>query len=86
LFSDFWLNGRAEYRLIFKRFTDWLLRQGVGYSFADFFFCGKKFDIWGQNIFFQICLKKQRTPWPSFFDILTSFGVHNVCALFREIE
>jgi len=49
-------------------------------------FCGKKFVIWGQNIFFQIRLEKKGTPWPSFFDILASFGVKNVCALFREIK
>jgi len=30
--------------------------------------------------------KKNGTPWPFFFDILASFGVKNVCALFREIE
>jgi len=29
--------------------------------------------------------KTNGTPWP-FFDILASFGVKNVCALFREIE
>jgi len=45
------------------------------------------FVIWGQHIFFQIHLKKTNaTPWPSFFDILASFVVKNVCALFREIE
>jgi len=56
------------------------------FFFLSFLFCGKKFVIWGQNIFFKICLKKNGTSWPSFLDILTSFGVKNVCALFCEIE
>jgi len=34
-------------------------------------------------VFYGLAVK---TPWPSFFDILASFGVKNVCALFREIE
>jgi len=29
------------------------------FFFLIFFFCGKKFVLWGQNIFFQIRLKKQ---------------------------
>jgi len=49
------------------------------------FFGGKKFVIGGQNIP-DSSQKTNGTPWSSFFDILASFGVKNVCALFREIE
>jgi len=76
-----------------NEFTVSFLRTGSEdreYSFAEvcffFFFFAEKNVIWGQNIFFQIRLKKQMAPRPSFFDILPSFGVKNVCALFREIE
>jgi len=56
------------YFLFFNVFTDWLLRQGVSlytsFILLIFFisFCGKKLVIRGQNIFFQIRLKKRDTP------------------------
>jgi len=41
----------------------------------------------GSKYFFPDLFQKTKgTTWPSFFDILASFGVKNVCALFREIE
>jgi len=41
----------------------------------------------GSKYFFPDSSQKTNgTHWPSFFDILASFGVKNVCALFREIE
>jgi len=41
----------------------------------------------GSKYFFpDLSQKTNATTWPSFFDILASFGVKNVCALFREIE
>jgi len=59
------------------------------YSLAELlfflsFFAEKKFVIWGQNICFQIRLKKQ-TGHPSLL-LLIFWQVKNVCALFREIE
>jgi len=77
--------------ILYFIFTDWLWWQGEysfflgGRSFL-FFFCGKKFVIWGQNIFLRFVSKNKWDTQAFFFDILASFGVKNVCALFREIE
>jgi len=52
-----------------------------------FFFFWKKVCCLGSKYFFPDSSQKTNwTPWPSFFDILASFGLKNVCALFREIE
>jgi len=65
---------------------DWLSRQ-LCRIFFSFFFCGKKVCYLGSQYFFPDSSQKTNgTPWPSFFDILATFGVKNVCALCREIE
>jgi len=80
----------------FEFFTDWLLRQGVAYSFVkcfflffsffSFFFAEKVCYLGSKYLFPDSSQKAKGTPWPPFFDILASFGVINVCPLFREIE
>jgi len=62
------------------------------YSFAEvlfvlFVFFAEKVCYLGSKYFFPDSSQKTNgTPWSFFFDILASFGVKNVCALFREIE
>jgi len=62
------------------------------YRFAEvffkvFYYFLKEVCYLGSKYFFRDLFQKTNgTPWPSFFDILASFGVKNVCALFREIE
>jgi len=59
------------------------LQKCFFFVFFSFFFGPKKFVIWGQIGFFPDSFQKTNgTPWPSFFDILASFGVKKVCALF----
>jgi len=41
------------------------------FCFFSFFFCGRKFGIWGQNIFIQIRLKKQMDNLPLIFLIFS---------------
>jgi len=72
-------------------FTDWLLRLAVSlcrsFFFLVFFCFAEESLLSGVKIFvYRFVFTKKRTPWPSFFDILPSFGVKNVCAFFREIE
>jgi len=58
-------------------------------KFFLFFVCflRKKVCYLGSKSFFPDSSKKKwNTPGLLFFDILTNFGVKNVCALFREIE
>jgi len=57
------------------------------FFFFFFVFLRKKVCYLGSKCFFPDSSQKtNETPWPSFFDILATFGVKNVCALFREIE
>jgi len=64
------------------------------YSFAEVFiylffpsFLRKNVCYLGSKYFFpDLSQQTNGTIWPSFFDILASFGIKNVCALFREIE
>jgi len=53
--------------------------------FFSLFFCGKSL-LSGLKKNSSDSSKKKGTPKPSFLDILASFGVKNVCVLFREIE
>jgi len=60
---------------------------GIQPSFAEVCFFWKKVCNLGSKYFFpDLSQKTKGTPWPYFFDILPSFGVKNVCALFCEIE
>jgi len=43
--------------------------------------------FFGVELFFPDSTQKTNgTLYPSFYDIFTSFGVKNICALFREID
>jgi len=53
------------------------------FIFYLFFFAEKSLS---KYFFPDSSQKTNGTPMPSFFDILPSFGVKNVCALLREIE
>jgi len=56
-------------------------------KFYLFIFFAEKSCLFGVKLFVsRFFSKKIGTLWPSFFDILTGFGVKNVCTLFPEIE
>jgi len=67
--------------------------QNREYSIAEvllfyFFssFVRKSLIFWVKIFFLRFVSKNKWTLLPSFFDIFTSFGVKNICTLFREIE
>jgi len=49
------------------------LRKKVGFLVSKYFFPDSS-------------QKTNATLYPSFFDIFASFGLKNICALFREID
>jgi len=54
-----------------------------------FFFGGfvQKSMYYGVEFFSpDLSQKTNGTPYPSFFDIFTSFGIKNICTLFHEID
>jgi len=57
------------------------------YIYIFFFLLRKKVCYLGSKYFFpDLSQKTNGTTLPSFFDIFASFGVKNICALFREID
>jgi len=69
-------GSKALQKLFYFIFSSFFLS-----SFAEkSLFSGVKF------FFPDSSQERNGTPWPSFFDILASFGVKTFRALFREIE
>jgi len=51
-----------------------------------FWFGQKSMFFWGRIVFSDSSQKRIATLYPYFCYIFSSFGVKNICALFREID